>query len=70
MADYRRLVCPSCGRSYKYRGGLIRHINECLAEGTPARSPPVIPAPPPPPPLPRNYLSVNDVKALYKYWKQ
>lgn len=32
MADYRRLSCPSCGRSYKYRGGLLRHIAECFSD--------------------------------------
>ncbi|CAG5097861.1 Protein of unknown function [Cotesia congregata] len=32
MTDYRRLACPSCGKSYKYRGGLMRHIAECFPE--------------------------------------
>ncbi|KAK2584878.1 hypothetical protein KPH14_002474 [Odynerus spinipes] len=32
MAEYRRLSCPSCGRSYKYRSGLLGHIAECFSE--------------------------------------
>ncbi|XP_032662683.1 longitudinals lacking protein, isoforms F/I/K/T-like [Odontomachus brunneus] len=32
MADYCRLSCPRCGRSYKYRSGLLGHIAECLSK--------------------------------------
>lgn len=79
IADYCRLSCPSCGRSYKYRSGLLGHINECLSEREKmelglrqrweqqqqqaARSSRQQQEQ-------RQSITVKDVRVLYKFWRE
>ncbi|XP_071634152.1 uncharacterized protein [Temnothorax longispinosus] len=79
-AHYRRLSCPNCGRSYKYRSGLRGHIADCLSEREKLeadfrqRREELLQRdqqqqqPPPPPPLQRQFTE-KDVRILYKFWK-
>lgn len=83
MADYRRLACPSCGKSYKYRGGLLRHIGECFTDdpigtvggavGTSTTSTATSPAPKSPVSTSlsqiQSQITPKDVRVLSKFWK-
>ncbi|OXU32136.1 hypothetical protein TSAR_012265 [Trichomalopsis sarcophagae] len=62
MADYRRLSCPSCGRRYKYRGGLLRHIAECFSEAEKVEVLNIQHQQ-------QQQLTAKDVRVLYKFWK-
>ncbi|XP_043284396.1 protein bric-a-brac 2 isoform X22 [Venturia canescens] len=64
MADYRRLSCPSCGRSYKYRGGLLRHIAECFTDDDDFALDPGASA------NTNRPITVKDVRVLYKFWNK
>lgn len=63
MADYRRLSCPSCGRSYKYRGGLLRHIAECFSENEKMEAAALVQQ------QQQQQFTTKDVKVLYKFWR-
>lgn len=67
MADYRRLACPSCGKSYKYRGGLLRHIGECFTDDLVNND--AVPVPTVPTSSPSNPVTPMDVRVLSKFWK-
>ncbi|XP_071565942.1 uncharacterized protein [Temnothorax nylanderi] len=82
-AHYRRLSCPNCGRSYKYRSGLRGHIADCLSEREKLEADfrqrreerlqreqqPQQQQPPPPPPQRQRQFTEKDVRILYKFWK-
>ncbi|XP_044008770.1 protein tramtrack, alpha isoform isoform X19 [Aphidius gifuensis] len=85
MADYRRLACPSCGKSYKYRGGLLRHIGECFTDdtigaigavgGAVGTSTTTATSPAPKSPVStslsqiQSQITPKDVRVLSKFWK-
>lgn len=64
MADYRRLSCPSCGRSYKYRGGLLRHMTECFSESEKLEAVASVVQQ-----QQQRPVTPKDVRVLYKFWK-